>query len=203
MSTPPFDWTEFEAEFADPTRHIPFTPVPRLRARRRGWSRETQKAFIFALSRCGSVARSARAVGMSPRSAYMLLDAPGADGFAAAWDMAIHLGLDRVRADAMQRALGGAFVPIYRRGKIVRVEHRHSDALAIALLNGHGKDIEDYRRTAVSRRAHRQDLADLDRHREAEQRRKEQVWAEHQAILDRLELEKLTRPRHQPRIAAL
>jgi hypothetical protein len=46
MSTQPFDWTEFEAEFADPTKHIPFTPVPRLCARRRGWSRETQKAFM-------------------------------------------------------------------------------------------------------------------------------------------------------------
>lgn len=34
----PFNWTEFETEFEDPTQHIPFTPVPRLRARRRGWS---------------------------------------------------------------------------------------------------------------------------------------------------------------------
>ena len=203
MSTPPFDWTEFEAEFDDPTRHIPFTPVPRLRARRRGWSRERQKAFIFALSRCGSVARSARAVGMSPRSAYLLLDAPGADGFAAAWDRAMDEGIERVRADALQRALGGAFVPVYRRGKIVRVEHRRSDALAIALLGGHGKDIEAYRRTAVSRRAHRQDLADLDRHREEEERKKDQVWAEHQAHLERNELERLMKSARVPRVRQL
>src|SRR5262245_39627832 len=30
MSAPPFNWAEFEAEFDDPTKHIPFTPVARL-----------------------------------------------------------------------------------------------------------------------------------------------------------------------------
>ncbi|MCF2513496.1 hypothetical protein LVY65_00215 [Sphingomonas sp. G124] len=204
MSTPPFDWTEFEPEFDDPTKHIPFTPVPRLRARRRGWSEGRQRAFIFALSRCGSVARAARAVGMSPRSAYQLLYAPGADDFARAWDMAIDQGVARVRADALQRALGGAFVPVFRRGKLVRVEHRRSDALAIALLGGQDKVIDDYRRTAVSRRRYRQDMAELDRQREEEQRRKDQVWAEHQAILDRIELDRLLgRDRPQPRVRIL
>ncbi|WP_294120634.1 hypothetical protein [Sphingomonas sp.] len=162
MRTAPFNWLEFETEF-EQTQHIQFTPVPRLRARRRGWSEGRQRAFIFALSRCGSIARSARAVGMSPRSAYALLDAPGADSFAEAWDQAIDEGTERVRADALQRALGGAFVPVWRRGKLVRVEHRQSDALAIALLNGQSKDIDDYRRTAVSRRKLRQDFAEMDR----------------------------------------
>lgn len=203
MSGTPFDWTEFEAEFDDPTRHIPFTPVPRLRLRRRGWSYARQRAFIFALSRCGSVARAARAVGMSPRGAYLLLDAPGAEGFAAAWDMAIDEGIERVRADALQRALGGVFVPVYRRGKLVRVEHRQSDALAIALLGGQDKSIDAYRRTAVSRRAYRQDMAELDRFNAQEERRREQVRAEHQAVLDRLEMERLTKPVRQPRIRTL
>jgi hypothetical protein len=137
---------------------------------------------------------------MSPRSAYALLDAPGADEFARAWDEAIDQGMERVRADALQRALGGAFVPIYRRGKLVRVEHRQSDALAIALLKG-PQDIDAYRRSAVSRRKLRQDFAELDRQREEEQRRKDQIWAEHQAILDRIEMEKLIKP--QPRIRML
>ena len=205
MSATPFDWSGFEAEFDDPTRHIPFTPVPRLRARRRGWSEGRQRAFIFALSRCGSVARAARAVGMSPRSAYLLLDAPGADSFAEAWDRAIDEGVERVRADALQRALGGVFVPVYRRGRLVRVEHRQSLALAIALLKGGPTDIEDYRRGAASRRRKRkQDFAELDRQRAEEQRRKDQVWAEHQAILDKLELERLLKPdRRQPRIRQL
>ena len=203
MSTP-FEWTEFEAELEDPTKHIPFTPVPRLRARRRGWSEERQRAFIFALSRCGSVARAARSVGMSPRSAYLLLDAAGADSFAEAWDRAIDEGVERVRADALQRALGGVFVPVFRGGRLIRVEHRQSDALAIALLGGQDKSIDDYRRTAVSRRRYRQDMAELDRERAEEQRRKDQVWAEHQAILDGLECERLLeRANRQPRVRRL
>lgn len=65
----PFDWTEHQAELDDrehrlsggqaehsDDKHIPFAPVPRPRARRRGWSEGRQRAFIFALSRCGSVA---------------------------------------------------------------------------------------------------------------------------------------------------
>jgi len=204
MERSPFNWTEIASEVGDETQHIPFTPVPRQRARRRGWSEGRQRAFIFALSRCGSVARSARAVGMSPRSAYLLLDAPGADDFARAWDQAIDEGTERVRADAVQRALGGAFVPVFRRGKLVRIEHRQCDALAIALLNGQDKSIDDYRRNAASRRRKlRQDFAELDRQRAEEQRHKEQIWAEHQAILDRLEMEKLLKLDRQPRIRQL
>jgi hypothetical protein len=204
MTTPPFNWIEHEAELNDPTQHIAFDPVPRRRKHRRGWSEARQRAFIFALSRCGSVSLAARAVGMGRRSAYELLDAEGADSFAAAWDQAIDEGLERVRADALQRALGGVFVPVFRRGKLVRVEHRQSDALAIALLNGKDKHVDDYARNARSRRRKlKQDFAELDRQREEEQRRKDQVWAEHQAILDRIELEKLLKPKPEPRIRRL
>ena len=133
----------------DPANHIAFTPVPRQRARRNGWSPERQKLFLFALSRCGSVARSARAAGKSPRSAYQLLHAPGADSFAQAWDEAIEEGIERVRADALQRALGGAFVPVFRRGRLVRVEHRRCDRLAVALLSGHHRNVKHFRDTAV------------------------------------------------------
>lgn len=151
------------------------------------------------------MALAARAVGMTPRSAYLLLDAPDADGFAKAWDKAIDQGIERVRSDALQRALGGVFVPVFRRGKLVRVEHRQSDALAIALLNGKDKVIDDYRRNAGSRRRKlRQDFAELDRQREEEQRKKYQVWAEHQAILDQLELDRLLkRDRPEPRVRQL
>ncbi|MDP9422187.1 MAG: hypothetical protein M3Q19_05030 [Pseudomonadota bacterium] len=204
MSTQQFDWTEFEAELDDPASYIPFTPAPRLRARRRGWSEERQRAFIFALSRCGSVTLAARAVGMSRRSAYQLVEAPGADSFAEAWDRAIDEGVERVRADALQRALGGVFVPVFRRGKLVRIEHRQSDALAIALLGGQDKSIDDYRRNAASRRRKlRQDFAELDRQRAEEGRKREQVWAEHQAIIDRLELERLLERSRGPRIRTL
>lgn len=205
MTTPPFNWAEHDAEIDDPDAHIAFDPVPRRRARRRGWSEARQRAFIFALSRCGSAACAARAVGMSPRSAYQLLEAPEADSFAAAWDEAIDEGIERVRADALQRALGGVFVPVFRRGKLVRVEHRQSDALAIALLSGREKAVDDYRHNFMTRRRRlKADFAELDRQRAEEQRKAEQVWAEHQAILDKIELDKLLRrPRGEPRIRRL
>ena len=113
-----------------------FTPVPRQRARRNGWTPQRQRLFIAALAGCGSVTRAARAVGMTSRSAYRLMDAPGADSFAAAWDAAIDSGIERVRADALERAIHGAPVALFRRGKLVRVEQQRNDRLAIALLGG-------------------------------------------------------------------
>ena len=113
-----------------------FVPVPRARRRRNGWSDERQISFIVSLSRCGSVAAAARAVGMSARSAYRLLDAPGACGFARAWDAAYGQGYERTRVDALARSLHGVHVPVYRKGRLVRVEHRQNDRLAIAVLSG-------------------------------------------------------------------
>lgn len=189
MTTTPFSWADFEAEASDPANHIAFTPVPRQRARRIGWSAERQKLFLFALSRCGSVARAARSVGLSPRGAHRLLHAPGAEDFARAWDLAIDEGLERVRADALQSALGGAFVPVFRRGKLVRVEHRRCDRLAFALIAGKEHRVDELRRTAVSRRDYWAEVHAADDAKAAERRRAEAIWAEHQAIIDRLEAE--------------
>ena len=131
---------------------IPFTAVPRQRHRRNGWTEARQREFIAYLARCGSVQASARAVGMTPRSVYRLLDAPGADEFARAWDTAIDLGMARLRCDAVNRALVGDYVPVYRKGRLVRVEHRRSDRLAIAILSGKNNDVDTFRRLATSRR---------------------------------------------------
>jgi hypothetical protein len=204
MSTTPFDWAEFEAEAAEPANHIAFTPVPRERVRRNGWSPERQQLFLFALSRCGSVARAARSVGKSPRSAYHLLHAPHADSFAQAWDQAIEEGIERVRADALRRALGGAFVPVFRRGRLVRVEHRRCDRLAIALLSGHHPDVKYYRDTAVSRRRYREALRTRESEEAEERKRAEAIWAEHQAILDQIEADRAAPvPRGEPHIRRL
>jgi hypothetical protein len=204
MSTNPLAWAEFEAEAADPANHIAFDPVPRQRARRNGWTPEHQQLFLFALSRCGSVARAARAAGKSRRSAYHLLHSPGADSFAQAWDQAIEEGIERVRADALERALGGAFVPVFRRGRLVRVEHRLCDRLAIALLSGEHRDVKYHRDTAVARRHYRQQLQERDEREAAERAEAECIWAEHQAILDRIEAEKSAPPpAREPRICRL
>lgn len=146
---------------------IDFVPVPRLRARRNGWSEARQRGFIAALARCGSVAAAARLVGMTKRSAYRLIAAPGADSFAAAWDAAADIGLSRLRLDSLQRSLQGDYVPIYRCGKLVRVEHRRNDKLAIALLSGGTDQIDGYRRSAAARHEYAQDMGALDAARAA------------------------------------
>ncbi len=171
---------------ADDAPDLNFTPVSRLRRRRDGWSEERQRAFIAALAVCGTVTMAARAVGSTARSAYRLLDAPGADSFAAAWDAAIDQGYARIQADALERALKGAFVPVYRRDKLVRVEHRRSDKLAIALLNGQDRDPLAARRTAVSRREHRLDLAASDAAARERDRRIAEAEEAYQAEIDRL-----------------
>lgn len=176
---------------------IPFTPVPRQRTRRHGWSEERQRAFIVALARCGSVSAAAKHVGMTPRSAYRLLDAPGADGFAKAWDAAVDEGIERLRGGALERALHGGFVPIYRRGKLVRVEHRHNDRLAIAMLSGRPTEVETYRRTALSRIEHRRDLAELDAAREARHRRHAEAEQDFQDEVDAI-VERLWTPGIRP-----
>ncbi|WP_309603314.1 hypothetical protein [Sphingomonas sp.] len=115
---------------------IDFTPVPRKRRRHDGWTEARQRVFIQSLAACGSVSAAARHVGKTARSAYRLLDSEGATSFSLAWDKAIEEGIERTRSDALIRALFGALVPIYRRGKLQRVELRKSDRLALGLLGG-------------------------------------------------------------------
>ena len=169
---------------------IDFTPVPRQRKRRNGWTEEAQRAFIAALEECGCVARAARSVGLSQRGVYRLLEAEGADSFAEAMDQAIARGVERMRGEAMLRALHGSWVPVVRRGRVVRMEFRWNDKLAIAILSGRNGSIADGRERAVSRRKYRL-MLNAQREEAAERRRREQAVAqEHQAILDRIEAER-------------
>src|SRR5690348_14688506 len=95
-----------------PDEPITFTPVPLQRKRRTGWTPERQRAFIDALARCGSVSAAVRQVGMSARGAYALLDKPGAESFADAWDRAAIMGMDATFANVIDRAMNGAWVPV-------------------------------------------------------------------------------------------
>lgn len=189
---------------ADALPDIPFDAVPRLRQRRNGWSEERQRGFIIALVRCGSVAAAARSVGMTPRSAYRLCDAEGADTFVAAWDQALSIGIDRLRCHSLERSIDGDYVPIYRRGRLVRVEHRHADRLAIALLSGR-RTSDEMRVTALSRREHRIDLRGLDAARAEHATKLAEAEAALRIEVDRLlgEMRERVRRRHEPRITRL
>lgn len=189
-------------EPADPAEvpDIPFIPVPRLRNRRTGWTEERQRGFIAALARCGSVKAAARHVGLSPRNVYRLLDMEGADSFAAAWDRAMAIGLARLQADALERALNGAFVPVYRRGRLVRVEYRRCDRLAIALLGGKAREIGDSGR-AVRRARLAADFRALDQEKAAANREREDFAERYETELQ--DMLQRARESRRPRVRML
>ena len=71
--------------------------------------------------------------------------------------------MTHLRFDGLDRSLNGSFVPVYRRGKLVHVEHRRNDRLAIAMLGGRAAPRPTIcAARALSRREHRLDLAALD-----------------------------------------
>lgn len=82
-----------------PPREIPpFHAVP-VRIRADGWTPMRQAEFIGHLAETRSVAAAARAVSMGRESAYRLRTREGADGFNAAWDVALaRLGSEAGRA---------------------------------------------------------------------------------------------------------
>jgi hypothetical protein len=180
---------------------IAFDPVPRRRRRKNGWTEELQREFIACLQRSGSVTLAARAVGKSARTAYKLLDVDGAESFAMAWDKAVNEGLARLRQDSIGRALNGSLVPVYRRGRLVRVEHRRNDRLAIALLGNRDNEIDRHRHNALRRHAKKMEWQAIDR--AAEERKQREIDAkqaydeEIQRILD------IALERDRPRITRL
>jgi hypothetical protein len=178
----------------DTPEPIDFTPVPRLRNRRGGWSEQVQRDFIACLQRTGSVAASARAVGRSASTAYRLLTVEGADSFAVAWDKAFEEGLNRMKQDSLDRALNGSLVPVYRNGRLVRVEHRRSDRLAIALLGNRNRNIDWYSQGALRRHVFKMELKAVDEERAEAKRREEEAQRAYDEELQRM-LDKARAPR--------
>ena len=118
-----------------PAGELPaFAPVPRKCARHDGWTPERQRAFIEALADTGSVEAAARAVDMSSVGAYHLRRQPGAEGFRAAWEAALALGVQRIEDVAMERALNGVEEDVYSYGKIVGTRQRYNDRLLMFIL---------------------------------------------------------------------
>lgn len=95
-----------------------------------GWTLDRQSAFLTHLARFGGVTAAARAVGISAKSAYRLRDRSPA--FAVAWDKAQAEGRLASFEQAMDRALNGETVPVYRNGRLTGVRHRHDNRLAYA-----------------------------------------------------------------------
>jgi hypothetical protein len=93
---------------------------------------------------------------------------------------------------------------VFRKGRLVRVEHRRSERLAIALLSGRDRGIDAYRRSALTRRQHREDLRSLDAVRDRHGDGSPQVWAEQQRIVDAMEARLAAAPDPaRPRVRSL
>lgn len=111
-----------------------FTPVRRQCDRHDGWTPDRQRAFIEALADTGSVKAASKAVDMSERGAYFLRRQPGAEGFRAAWETALQLGVQRIEDVVMDRALNGVEEEVFSYGKRVGTRTRYNDSLLMFIL---------------------------------------------------------------------
>jgi hypothetical protein len=105
------------------------------RNQKAGWTAERQRKFIEHLSLTGSVGEAAGLVGVTSRSAYMLRNRAGAEGFARAWDSALQLAATRLAAIAFDRAVHGRSERFYRNGELVMERKMPSDYLLTWLLS--------------------------------------------------------------------
>lgn len=125
-------------------------PVARQR-RADGWTPQRQREFIEALADTGSVVDAARAVHMSANSCYRLRRAPGAEGFAAAWEAAIAYASRRLVDIAFDRAVNGVEDAVLdKHGTVIHFRRRYNDRLLMFLLRAHHperySDADDRRR---------------------------------------------------------
>ncbi len=117
-----------------------WVPVRR-KPRADGWSDSKQRDFIEALADGGSVAEAARAVHMSPSSAYRLRRSPGGEAFARAWDAAVAQAVGMLVDVAFDRAINGTVEPVLDAdGRRIGSRHRPGDRMLMFLLAAHYPD---------------------------------------------------------------
>ena len=118
-----------------PADRLAFTPVPRQRMRRGGWSPDRQRQFIALLAETGSVRAACRQLGVGECQIYKLRNHPEAASFRAAWEAALDCGMARIEDTAMDRALNGIETPVFYRGEQVGTRPVYNDRLLMFLLN--------------------------------------------------------------------
>ena len=147
-----------------------FSPYLHRAARRNSITPDRQRAFIAALAATGIVTQAARSIGASLEALYRLRNQPGAEGFAAAWETAIDRGMQRLEDCALERALTGEERPVVRGGEVVTTWRRYDTQLLLFLLR--------------QRRGHR--YGGQERREEEDTRTDAQVYAEIDAMIDRM-----------------
>lgn len=111
-----------------------FAPYCHKAPRRNSITPERQRAFIAMLAATGIVTQAARHIGASLEALYRLRHQPGAEGFAAAWELAIDRGIARLEDCALERAIAGEERPVVRGGEVVGTWRRYDTALLLFLL---------------------------------------------------------------------
>ncbi len=114
---------------------LAFTPVPLKNLRHDGWTERRQRDFIAALAAMGSVRHALRAVGKTKQSAYVLRNRPGAESFAAAWDLALLMGYELALGRAMNLAINGVTKEYFYKGKRIGSTRIFNDRILIAALS--------------------------------------------------------------------
>ena len=107
---------------------LAFEPYLHKQPRRNSITPDRQRAFIAALAASGIVTQAARVIGASLEALYKLRGQPGAQGFAAAWDMAIDRGIARLEDCAVELAIRGEELPIVSAGKLLGTYRKHNFA---------------------------------------------------------------------------
>ncbi|MDJ0276909.1 hypothetical protein QLH51_08885 [Sphingomonas sp. 2R-10] len=137
--TVPSETPYLDANGYDPADYQ-WVPVRR-KPRADGWSEAKQRDFIETLADGGSVSEAARAVGMSPSSAYRLRRSPGGEAFARAWDAAVAQAVGMLVDVAFDRAINGTVEPVLdAEGQRIGSRHRPGDRMLMFLLAAHYPD---------------------------------------------------------------
>jgi hypothetical protein len=122
------------ATVADDAELPAFTPVPRKRMRRRGWSAARQREFIAHLAETGSVRAACRRMGVGEHQVYVLRNHPEGESFRKAWEAALDMGIQRIEDTAMDRALNGVDAPVFYHGEKVGDRTVYNDRLLMFML---------------------------------------------------------------------
>ena len=113
---------------------LDFEPVPHTNPRRNSITPDLQRKFIAHLAATGIVTAAARHIGKSMEALYKLRQRPGAEGFRAAWDLAVDRGVSRLEATALTRAIEGEERMVVSAGKVLGTETRYNEALVMFFL---------------------------------------------------------------------
>lgn len=105
----------------------------------RGPSAASLRSFLHYLARSGSVTFAATRACLERRTLYRRRASD--EAFAAGWDEALQLGIDRLQDDAMQRALHGTERTVYRNGKQVGSTQQYDNKLLQFLLRAHRPEV--------------------------------------------------------------